>query len=135
VDSPDCLESGLWICSMAYKILLKRDESVTESWSDYSLFLFTKCEPHASKSRRVKYYRNKNLVHHNLKPESVFVECDESCPERCFSTETALLYCHSVWLWHHEREKGSVSPADQVTNMGTTMYLNMVMSILWRSVP
>jgi hypothetical protein len=120
---------------MAYKILLKRDESVTESWSDYSLFLFTKCEPHASKSRRVKYYRNKNLVHHNLKPESVFVECDESCPERCFSTETALLYCHSVWLWHHEREKGSVSPADQVTNMGTTMYLNMVMSILWRTVP
>jgi hypothetical protein len=55
---------------------LSSDESVTESWMDCSLSPYTKCGPHASKSRRVRYSRNKNLVHHNLNPENILVKCD-----------------------------------------------------------
>jgi hypothetical protein len=80
VDSPHGSETGLSVFSMAYKILVKCDESVPESWMDYSLSPYTKCGPHASKSRRVKYSRNKSLVHHNLNPENILIKCDYSGP-------------------------------------------------------
>jgi serine/threonine protein kinase len=110
---------------MAYKIFVKCDESVPESRMDYSLSPYTKCGPHASKSRRVKYSRNKNLVHHNLNPENILVKCNESGPKRLLVSPLKEYICISIVSdFGAMKEKiGSVVSANQTTNIGSTMFI------------